>query len=83
MSADQLTIVIEATQASNDHFSYSIDYSKYDKYAADLSGAIKAQVPSAKVIINEIPKDWYKFDMYCQLIPNEDEKNPHYTILPR
>lgn len=22
-------------------------------------------------------------DIYCQLIPNEDDRNPHYDMLPR
>jgi len=33
--------------------------------------------------MNKVPKPWYEQEIYCQLIPNEDEKNPHYDILPR
>ena len=30
-----------------------------------------------------MPKAWYEKEVYCQLIPNEDDNNPDYDILPR
>jgi len=33
--------------------------------------------------MNKVPKLWYEQEIYCQLIPNEDDKNPYYDILPR
>lgn len=33
--------------------------------------------------MNKVPKPWFEKEIYCQLIPNEDDNNPHYDILPR
>ena len=33
--------------------------------------------------MNRVPKPWYEKEVYCQLIPNEDDNNPYYDILPR
>ena len=33
--------------------------------------------------MNKVPKAWYEKEIYCQLIPNEDDNNPYYDILPR
>ena len=33
--------------------------------------------------MNKVPKPWSNFDVYCQLIPNEDERVPCYDVLPR
>ena len=33
--------------------------------------------------MNRVPKPWFEKEVYCQLIPNEDDNNPYYDILPR
>lgn len=33
--------------------------------------------------MNKVPKPWYEKEVYCQLIPNDDDNNPYYDILPR
>ena len=33
--------------------------------------------------MNKVPKQWYEKEIYVQLIPNEDDKNQFYDILPR
>ena len=30
-----------------------------------------------------VPKEFAMSDIYCQLIPNDDEKNPYYEVVPR
>lgn len=40
-------------------------------------------MPGAIVVTNLVPKPWFEKDIYCQLIPNEDDNNPYYEILPR
>jgi hypothetical protein len=30
-----------------------------------------------------VPKLWAHSDIYCQLIPNEDEAQPYYEVVPR
>ena len=34
-------------------------------------------------IMNKVPKPWFEKDIYCQLIPNDDDNNPYYDVLPR
>ena len=48
-----------------------------------VASAIKAAVPGASVIFNLVPKVHAMSDIYCQLIPNEDEAVPNYEIVPR
>ena len=40
-------------------------------------------MPSATVIKNQVPKEWVDYDIYCQLLQNEDENNPYYQSIPR
>ena len=35
------------------------------------------------VLINEVPKAWVDFEIYCQLIPNNDPNLKTFKILPR
>lgn len=30
-----------------------------------------------------VPKEFAMSDIYCQLIPNDDDKNPYYEVVPR
>ena len=78
-----ITLVFEVSNDANDHFSYRVDYSKYEKYFNDVAGAITAEVPNAVCLINRIPKEWARFDQYCNLIPDEDDNNPYYNMVPR
>jgi len=48
-----------------------------------VASAIKAEVPTATVIFNLVPKCWAMCEIYCQLIPNEDDAIPNYEIVPR
>ena len=40
-------------------------------------------MPNAQCVMNKVPKAWAMKDIYCQLIPNEDDKNPNYDMIPR
>lgn len=40
-------------------------------------------MPSAEVVFNLVPKEHAMSDIYCQLIPNEDDANPYYDVVPR
>ena len=48
-----------------------------------VASAIKEAVPSATVLFNLVPKMFAMSDIYCQLIPNEDDNIPNYEIVPR
>ena len=48
-----------------------------------VADTIKAVVPSAVCVMNKVPKPWFEKEIYCQLIPNDDDNNPYYDVLPR
>jgi hypothetical protein len=35
------------------------------------------------VIKNTVPKQWVDYDIYCQLLPNDDPNNEYYQCIPR
>lgn len=39
-----------------------------------VAGAINSQVPDSQVVFNLVPKEHAMADIYCQLIPNDDEQ---------
>lgn len=48
-----------------------------------MAAHIKQQVPDSEVIFNMVPKMWAMEEIYCQLIPNSDDNQPNYEIVPR
>ncbi len=48
-----------------------------------VNHAITSRLPSAVVIRNQVPKAYLNYDIYCNLIPNDDESNPVYDQVPR
>ena len=56
---------------------------KYITHAQNLSTLIKLANPSTIVLFNQLPKKWYKKNIYFQLIPNEDDEREVFDILPR
>lgn len=44
---------------------------------------IQQSAPGTVVLINEVPKQWVDYEIYCQLIPNTDPNLKTYKILPR
>ena len=48
-----------------------------------MTAAIKNEFPDAKVIKNRVPKTWAMEDIYCQLIPNDDDNDDCYSMIPR
>ena len=51
--------------------------------ACVVAGKIQEYIPGTVVLINEVPKPWVDFEIYCQLIPNTDSTIQTYKILPR
>lgn len=37
----------------------------------------------AEVVFNLVPKEHAMSDIYCQLIPNDNDEDPYYQIMPR
>lgn len=48
-----------------------------------VAGKIQQYSPGVVVLINEVPKQWVDYEIYCQLIPNSDPNLKTYKILPR
>lgn len=57
----------------------------YNKWLTVISvaGAIIQRLPNAVVLRNQIPKSYLPYDLYVNLIPNEDENCPVYDQVPR
>lgn len=48
-----------------------------------VAESIKKNFASCEVVFNMVPKVWAHSDIYCQLIPNEDDNQPYYEVVPR
>ena len=48
-----------------------------------MAAKIQEVTPGTVVLINEVPKPWVDYEIYCQLIPNSDPNMHTYKILPR
>ena len=84
MSSEKLTFVFEVCKDCKGHqWNTRHDEAKYASYFADMSAKISELIPGSVCIMNQVPKPWFEKDVYCQLIPNEDERNPNYDMLPR
>ena len=46
---------------------------QYSDNANNAAAAIMKAVPNSKVVFNYVPKEHAMSDIYCQLIPNDDE----------
>ena len=57
--------------------------SKYEPMFCAVSAAIVERVPNALTMRNQIPKQYLDYDLYCNLIPNEDEQVSYYQQVPR
>ena len=84
--SNKVTFIFEVLdQATCNQQSWHTRYdpSKYAEYYERCSNMIRAAVPSAQVIINQVPKEWAQCDIYMQMIPNDDDNAPYYEMLPR
>ena len=48
-----------------------------------MADAIKKLRPDVTFVFNQVPKDWAMHDIYCQLVPNDDDANMCYDMIPR
>ena len=42
-------------------------------YTLIVANTITSRIPNAIVLKNQIPRTYLHYDIYCNLIPNEDE----------
>ena len=84
LDLDKPIFVIEQCNNCRIHqWNTRLDENKYNAYSASLTSEIQANVGNATILINQVPKEWAMADIYCQLIPNDDENNDVYDIMPR
>ena len=80
----EITFVFEVCANCGTHaWNTRHDPAKYVGVFNTLAAAIKEKVPNANCVMNKVPKPWFEKEIYCQLIPNEDDNNPYYDCLPR
>ena len=80
----QITFVFEVCGNCKTHaWNTRHDEAKYLATFTAVADSIKAAIPNSVCIMNKVPKPWFEKDIYCQLIPNDDDNNPYYDILPR
>jgi len=48
-----------------------------------VAGAIIERIPNAMVMKNQIPKQYLPFDLYNNLVPNNEEDTPYFQQIPR
>ena len=88
------TFVVEHCENCKTHsWNTRHDEPKYKKYGLDskfilndkgiVAKTIMELIPDAVVVINKTPKEWVDYDIYCQLVPNDDDNDPYYNIVPR
>ena len=84
LDADANIIVIECCQDCPNHQTHTHhDESKYAGIATRLAAAIQAENPGTLILYNQVPKAWFQQEIYCQLIPNDDEESDVYDMIPR
>ena len=83
-ASNQITFVFEVcTNCSSHKWNTRHDEAKYLATFNHCAEVIKAIIPNATCVMNKVPKPWYEKEIYCQLIPNDDDNNPYYDVVPR
>jgi len=59
------------------------DEAKYIEYFNKVSAAIVERIPHAVTMRNQIPKSYLPYDLYCNLIPNNDPNCVSFMQVPR
>jgi hypothetical protein len=80
----ECVFVIECCQECASHgWNTRHDEAKYQDYFQRVAATIIHHLPQAVVMKNQIPKSYLHFDLYNNLIPNEDTNLPYYQQVPR
>jgi len=75
---DDNVIVIEVCIPTKNQWHTRHDPAKYDDYFNKVSASIVELIPNAITMRNQIPKSYLHYDLYCNLIPNEDPNLPYF-----
>ena len=84
MQSEQIVFVVEACENCQAYAWHSrLDESKYIDFFKRIAAAIIERVPNAIVMKNQIPKSYVHYDLYNNLIENDDESCPYFAQVPR
>jgi len=71
--------VIECCENCKEHqWNTRHDQAKYEDFFNRVASAIVDRIPGAVTMRNQIPKSYVDYDLYCNLIPS-DENTPFFT----
>jgi len=59
------------------------DEAKYLNFYNMIAEGITARMPDVHVLRNQIPKEYVDFELYYNLVPNEDQNSKFFEQLPR
>ena len=83
MNNDIVFVIEHYQKGPDDDWHTRIDESKYIQFFKKVSEAIIDRVPNAIVMKNMIPKYYLDYDLYNNLVQNEDPSDPNYVQVPR
>ena len=84
MNAEQIVFVIECCQNCKEHgWNTRHDEAKYIAFCKKQAAAIIENIPNAIIMKNQIPKNYLHYDLYNNLIQNDDESCPYFQQVPR
>jgi hypothetical protein len=75
--------VIEVFNRTDSGWHTRNDPAKYEDYFSRVSSAIAELIPNAMTMRNQIPKSYLHYDLYCNLIPNDDPNVNAFHQIPR
>lgn len=83
-SNDDIVFVVETCQNCKEHdWNNRLDEAKYNDYFKKVAAAIIDRIPNAMIMKNQIPQSYLHFDLYNNLVPNDDESTPYFQQIPR
>ncbi len=48
-----------------------------------MAAKLHSTIQGAQVLTNKVPKTWVDYEIYCQLVPNSDNNEKAYMMIPR
>ena len=76
--------MVETCQNCKEHaWNTRHDEAKYIEFFKKIAGAIIERIPNAVVMKNQIPQKYLPYDLYNNLVPNDDESTPYFQQVPR
>lgn len=80
----EIVFVVEMCQNCKEHqWNTRHDEAKYNEFFKRVSESIIDRVPNAVIMKNMIPKYYLDFDIYNNLVQNDDPSDPNYVQVPR